>query len=86
LLEILRSRGNKVLIVIGPLNEHMLSPSNAEVYWGLLDDAGSWLTENDFAYFLPPPLSSDLYADLSHPLSQGYALLAEEIWGLISSR
>jgi hypothetical protein len=86
LVDLLRTRGNKVFIVIGPLNEHMLSPANAEVYRGILNEAGAWLTENDIAFFLPHMLSSDLYADLSHPLSQGYALLAEEIWRQMSGQ
>ena len=86
LLEHLRARENRVFVVIGPMNEHMLSTANAEVYRGLLEGAGAWLTENDFAFFQPSTLPSELYADLSHPLSQGYALLAEEIWGQMADR
>ena len=37
--------------------------------------------ENDFTHFSPTTLPSGLYADLSHPFGQGYALLAEDIWG-----
>ncbi len=86
LLEHLKARGNEIFVVIGPLNEHMLSSANAEVYRGLLEDAGSWLTENEFAFFQPSTLPSELYADLSHPLSQGYALLAGEVWGQMAGR
>lgn len=81
LLSLLRTRGNQVLVVIGPLNEHMLSPANAEVYRGIREDAGAWMTENDVAFLMPSTLPSELYADLSHPFSRGYAILAEEIWG-----
>jgi len=81
LLELLRSRENRVFVVIGPLNQHMLSPANAEVYRGMLEEVRAWLGENTFTFFQPTTLPSDLYADLSHPLRQGYALLAEELWG-----
>jgi len=86
LVQFLRARGNRVFVVIGPLNEHMLSTSNAEEYRGLLNDARVWMAENDLTFFLPPILPSDLYADLSHPLSQGYAILAEEIWDRMPGR
>jgi hypothetical protein len=29
---------------------------------------------------MPDVLPSELYADASHPLTEGYALLAKEIW------
>ena len=83
LLSLLRTRGNRVIVVVGPLNEHMLSPANAEVYREVLENAEAWLEENGIPFLAPSTLPSDLYADLSHPLSQGYALLAEEIWGEI---
>ncbi|MCJ7628657.1 MAG: hypothetical protein MUO50_09745 [Longimicrobiales bacterium] len=86
LLELLRSRGNRVFVLIGPLNEHMLSPPNAEVYRGMVASAGTWLSDHGFSFFLPSTLPSELYADLSHPLSGGYSILAEEIWGMIGSR
>ena len=79
-VELLLARGNRVLIVPGPLNEHMLSPSNAEMYLKLREDATAWLRENGSTVILPPLLPSHLYADLSHPFSGGYALLAQEIW------
>ncbi len=44
-LALLRSRGNRVFVVIGPFNEHMLSDENRERYRDLLDDAVQWLEE-----------------------------------------
>jgi len=84
-IEVLRSRGNRVYVIIGPLNEHMLTPSNAEVYRGMLGDAEAWLMDNGLAYSRLPLLPSESYADLSHPHAPGYASLAEQIWEDYSS-
>jgi hypothetical protein len=80
----LRARGNRLFILIGPLNEHMLEPANVAVYREILAQAEGWLNEQDLPYYLPPALASDLYADISHPLAQGYAILAQDLWGRLS--
>ncbi len=85
-LRVLRERGNRVLVVVGPINEHMLSTKDAEEYRRMVDAAGAWLTENEFSFLAPSLLPSHLYADLSHPLGPGYAILAEEIWGRLVGR
>jgi hypothetical protein len=85
LVEILQERGNRVFVVVGPLNEHMLGPSSAGVYREILGEVEAWLKERKLPYYIPPVLPSELYADLSHPLGQGYALLAENLWEQISS-
>jgi hypothetical protein len=80
LVQRLQARGNRVIVLVGPLNEHMLGPASRDSYRGLLGGAERWLTENEITYFLPQTLPSELYGDLSHPLSDGYALLAGELW------
>jgi len=80
LLELLESRGNDVLVVVGPLNEHVLSPDSIEKYTALLIKAEKRLEQMNIPYLHMPLLPSHLYADTSHPISQGYALLAEHIW------
>jgi hypothetical protein len=84
-IEVLRARGNRVYVIIGPLNEHMITPSNAEVYRGMLRGAETWLRDHGLAYSRLPLLPSESYADLSHPLGPGYAFLAEQIWEDYSS-
>jgi hypothetical protein len=39
----------------------------------------TWLRQNNVAYCVPSVLSSELYRDASHPLGQGYAMLAKQL-------
>jgi len=76
----LHARGNRVTVIVGPLNEHMLVPGDVQTYQGMVAEAERWLRERGIASHVPSTLPSDLYADLSHPLADGYALLAEQLW------
>lgn len=80
LLELLESRGNDVFVVVGPLNEHVLSPESVLKYRALLSKAESRLEHMNVPFLHLPLLPSHLYADTSHPQGQGYGLLAEHIW------
>lgn len=84
LVGILQARGNTVFVLVGPLNEHMLQPPNLAVYREILRQAESWLMDHGIPYFIPPALPSRLYSDMSHPLGEGYAVLAEGLWGPLS--
>ncbi len=75
----LRRRGNNVFVLVGPFNVHAVDASAQEGYQRILDSARDWLTQEDFAHYIAPPLPSDLYADASHPLGAGYAQLAREL-------
>lgn len=83
LLELLQDRGNDVMVVVGPLNEHVLNSESIRRYRELLIKAEHRLKEMNVKYSLIPLLDRDMYADTSHPLPQGYALLAEYIWNRI---
>jgi hypothetical protein len=39
-----------------------------------------WLQQNNVPFYIPVVLPSRLYRDASHPLSQGYAELARELF------
>ena len=39
----------------------------------------AWLTAAGIPHFIPAALSSELYADASHPLGPGYAAIAEKL-------
>lgn len=80
-LFLLRGRGNQVLVVLGPFNEHMIAPDQIEIFHGMRDQVVAWLTGNGFAVVTPQTLPSEMYADASHPLTQGYALLARQLAG-----
>ncbi|MBI3878448.1 MAG: hypothetical protein HY301_00070 [Verrucomicrobia bacterium] len=79
LVQLLRARGDDALVVIGPFNEHMMSEENRESYRRLRDGMAGWLVTNQVPCLVPEPLPSALYADASHPLSDGYQLLAQRL-------
>lgn len=79
-LETLQARGNKVFVLVGPFNEHMLEPQSLAAYARQREAAAAWLRDHGIAYYVAPVLPSEDYADASHPLSQGYAVLAKELF------
>jgi hypothetical protein len=78
-VKILRERGNQVFVLVGPFNEHMLEDANRAVYAERKRTVEAWLRENGVPCLAPDALPSHLYADASHPLSEGYALLARRM-------
>ena len=80
MIRVLRARGNDVLVVVGPFNEHMMAQENRSAYMKLRDGVAVWLAENQIPHVVPEVLPSILYADASHPLMQGYELLAKRIY------
>jgi hypothetical protein len=79
LVRLLVERGDDVRVVVGPLNEHMLTEENRRAYRGVRDAVAAWLSGQRIAHVEPEPLPSALYADASHPLTEGYRLLAERL-------
>ena len=77
----LQARGNRVFVLVGPFNEHMLTAENASLYGGIKGQIERWLSENRIPHLMASPLPSELYADSSHPLAEGYALLARQLAG-----
>jgi hypothetical protein len=82
-VETLRGRGNNVLVVLGPFNEHMMAAENRPAYRKVHDEILVWLSANKIPHVVPEPLPSALYADASHPLTEGYELLAGRLYGEI---
>jgi hypothetical protein len=83
LVGLLQARGNRVTVLIGPLNEHMLTAGSRERYQRILESASAWLTTAGIPHLSAPLLPTDRYADLSHPLEDGYARLAEVLWAYL---
>ena len=77
---ILRERGDDVLVVVGPFNEHLLAEEDRPVFRKLRDGVAAWLGQNQVPCITPELLPSVLYADASHPLTEGYALLAKNLF------
>jgi hypothetical protein len=78
-VQILQERGNGVFVLVGPFNEHLLNPASLRRYQEVKATIAAWLETHHIAYRAPPPLPSELYGDASHPLAQGYALLARQL-------
>lgn len=78
-VRLLRERGNDVLVVLGPFNEHMIAADQLPQYRKLRDSIASSLRTDGVTLIVPDPLPSELYADASHPLTSGYLLLARRL-------
>ena len=73
-----------MFVLVGPLNEHMMESTSRAAYRGILSRVESWLGDHGVPHYVPPALPEDLYADMSHLLPGGYALLAQDLWERIS--
>jgi len=76
LVQTLHGRGNDVFVILGPFNENMVAKESRAAYDQLRNGVTAWLQENKIPHLVPEVLPSLLYADASHPLTDGYALLA----------
>jgi hypothetical protein len=76
---ILERRGNRLFVVVGPFNEHMLTPPSRAAYRTRIAEVADWLEAQGIEHVVPAILPSDAYADASHPLADGYALLARQL-------
>ena len=79
-LATLKSRGNDVLVVLGPFNEHLLAEDDRPAYRKIREGIAAWLGQNQIPAVVPETLPSELYADASHPLTDGYERLAKRIY------
>lgn len=79
LTRLLRARGNDVLVVVGPFNEHLMTADNRAAYRQLRDGIVARLGQEKIPTVVPEPLASPLYADASHPLTEGYQVLAQRL-------
>ena len=74
----LAAQGCDVLVIVGPFNEAMVAPEQRGVYRQLCEGIAAWLRDQQVACLVSAALPSELYADASHPLTAGYALLAAD--------
>lgn len=79
LVTLLQSRGNDVLVVVGPFNEHIMAGENLPSFVRLRDGIAKWLAQQQVKHIVPATLPSALYADASHPLTEGYQMLADRL-------
>ena len=80
LVERVETRGNRVLVVVGPLNRHIMADENQAKFAEIEEGVVAWLGERDVLTLVPEVLKFDLYGDASHPLTEGYRALADNLW------
>jgi hypothetical protein len=79
-IELLKARRNTVFVLVGPFNEHMLKENSHNAYRKMKSEIEVWLQHNNVSYYMPPALPSVFYRDASHPLSEGYDMLAKQLF------
>ena len=77
--DILHQRGNRVFVLVGPLNEHMLTKASLYRYQKVKNTIKASLEANEIPHVVPAALPSEQYGDMSHPLAVGYAELARQL-------
>ncbi|MFO1094540.1 MAG: hypothetical protein U0992_14735 [Planctomycetaceae bacterium] len=75
----LRARRNSLLVLVGPLNEHLLTDSSRRRHQAVRQQVEEWLHSEEIPYVASAVLPSDEYGDASHPLATGYVRLAKNI-------
>jgi hypothetical protein len=78
-VELLRDRGNDVMVIVMPFNEHMIADQSLSGYRAIQAGITVWLNKNSIGHVAPERLPGELYADASHPLTAGYEMLARRI-------
>ena len=79
-VEILQRRNNRVYVLVGPFNEHMLTDTSKERYRTQVKEViADWLRTKQVPHVVPVPLATELYGDASHPLAKGYKRLAQQL-------
>ena len=79
LIDLLQVRENRVLVLVGPMNVHMMSPAVRSGYDEILKQVESRLRGADVPYVIVPLLRSEHFGDICHPLGAGYEDLAREL-------
>ncbi|HJN90580.1 MAG TPA: hypothetical protein QGG93_09630 [Verrucomicrobiota bacterium] len=75
----LQGRGSDLLVIVGPLNEHMMNDETREKYIGFRTAVTVWLKAEEIRFIVPGVLPSAEFADASHPLTEGYERLAKRL-------
>jgi len=78
-VDTLLARGNRLFVLAGPFNEHMIKDESLAEYDAIKASVDAWLRRRGVPHVVAQILPSELYADASHPLRAGYALLARRL-------
>jgi len=86
LIEILKATDNEVFVILGPFNPYVLTEESLSRYNDVKSKMEEWLEGEGVSYRSLSDLPSEYYADASHPLKEGYAKIAEELFEIESFR
>lgn len=75
----LKKQDNRVFVILGTINPHILTEPSRERLRELRQSATQRLQEMAVPFALASDLPENQYADASHPLAEGYAIMAKEI-------
>jgi len=78
-VKLLQARKNKVFVIIGPFNPYILTDKSLKRYNAMKKDMETQLRDEGISYASISDLPSQYYADASHPLKDGYAVIAKEL-------
>ena len=78
-LQLLKDRNNRVCVMVGSINPYILTENSLKRYQTLRISIAKQLTSNNIEYIVMPDLPSDYYADASHPVDKGYAIMADQL-------
>ena len=56
-----------------------LAPDNRAAFLAIRDGTAAWLAQEHIPHAIPEALPGQLYADASHPLTEGYRLMAKRL-------
>lgn len=79
ILNLMERRNNQVLVVLGPMNEHMMDDETLKVYLQLKEEMAAQLKSRGVRLLVAGLLPSAQFADICHPLGSGYAGMAQEL-------
>jgi hypothetical protein len=77
--EILEERGNRVFILVGPLNEATLTPASRSAYAGIKRQVEQWCQRAGLPYAVAEALAPEDFEDICHPTGPGYRNLAQRL-------
>lgn len=77
-LDLLQARSNRVLVLIGPINEPMMHPPMRVGYQAFKQAIQDRLQARGIRSYLAPALPTEQFTDICHPLGSGYEMLARE--------
>jgi hypothetical protein len=78
-IDLLEARHNRVMVLLGPMNEHMMTKPMLDGYLVLKRRIQEKIEEREILCFMAPTLESNHYSDICHPLASGYEELAREL-------